>query len=82
MTTAIRATERKSKARLTRRERKVLDALYRQFAKNLAADSGLPFDQALEGITRLHERGYLAFKYDAVADRFSFEPTLPEGGQS
>jgi hypothetical protein len=45
---------------LSEGERNIVDGLRRDLAENLAAAHGMPLDQALEGITTLHERGHLA----------------------
>jgi hypothetical protein len=67
-------------SRLTRTERKVLKAIRRLLAKQLAADCGLPFDQVFNSIVSLEKRGLLVLQYDAEADRFSLEPAI--SGQS
>lgn len=45
--------------RLPKGARKIIDYMRRHLAENLAAANGMPVDQALAGITHLHEAGYL-----------------------
>lgn len=57
--------------------RKIVDAVRRSLAKDLARTSEVPFDQALEGVIGLHETGYLTLVGDG--DRIALVPCLPDG---